>query len=211
MANLNMNNLVFAQNLQRLMNESKIDRNKLCDDLGFKYSTVSEWLSAKKYPRNDKIDALVAYFNVPRYVLTEKHATQLLSDSQLLIPLIGRCAAGLSCFAEDNITNYIRTDRDVLLEGYEHFWLTVKGDSMEPELHENDLVLVRKQDTLEKPCLAVVRVDDEDGVVKTVNIQPEKITLSSINPYFPPRVFECEDMNRIQLVGKVIEIKRRLE
>ena len=56
-----MNNIIFAQNLQRLMNKSKIDRSKLCDDLGFKYSTVSEWLSAKKYPRMEKIEKLAEY------------------------------------------------------------------------------------------------------------------------------------------------------
>ena len=210
MNNFNMNNIIFAQNLQRLMNKSKIDRSKLCDDLGFKYSTVSEWLSAKKYPRMEKIEKLAEYFEVQKAELIEKQFSQI-PNSQVPIPLIGRCAAGLSCYAEDNITTYIQTDKDILQAGYDHFWLAVKGDSMEPELHENDYVLVRKQSTLLKPCLAVVRVDDEDGVVKEVIISKDSITLNSLNRYYPPRVFEKEEMNRIHLVGKVIEIKRRLE
>ena len=91
------------------------------------------------------------------------------------------------------------------------FAVEVEGASMEPELHEKDLVLIREQDTLENKCFAVVTIDDEDGLVKLVDIEKNRITLNSVNPYYPPRVFEREEMNRVKLVGKVIEIKRRLE
>ena len=124
------------------------------------------------------------------------------------VPLVGRVAAGLSCHAEDNIEGYILTDSEILHEGYDYFWLTVKGDSMEPELHDKDLVLVREQDTLDTECYAVVRIDGEDGVVKRVRIDRDRITLTSVNPYYPPRVFEHEQMNDIAIVGKVVQSKR---
>ena len=126
------------------------------------------------------------------------------------MPLIGKVAAGYCCHAEDNISEYIRTDRSSLKTGYDYFWLEVKGDSMEPELHEKDLVLVQEQSELDAECYAVVIGDNEDGLVKQVQIDNTKITLKSINPYYPPRVFEKQDMNRIKIVGRVIEIKRRL-
>lgn len=124
------------------------------------------------------------------------------------VPLVGRVAAGLSCHAEDNIEGYILTDCELLHEGYDYFWLTVKGDSMEPELHDGDRVLVREQETLETECYAVVRIDGEDGVVKRVRIDRDKITLTSVNPYYPPRVFEHEQMNDVAVVGKVISSQR---
>ena len=124
------------------------------------------------------------------------------------VPLIGRVAAGLSCHAEDNIEGYILTDSELLHEGYEYFWLTVTGDSMEPELHDGDRVLVREQETLDSECFAVVRIDGEDGVVKRVRIDSDRITLTSINPYYPPRVFEREQMNTVCVVGKVIQSQR---
>ena len=58
------NKKIFALNLQRLMQLKEVDRRRLCDDLKFKYSTVSEWLSGSKYPRIDKIEALADYFGV---------------------------------------------------------------------------------------------------------------------------------------------------
>lgn len=124
------------------------------------------------------------------------------------VPLVGRVAAGLSCHAEDNIEGYILTDCELLHEGYDYFWLTVKGDSMEPELHDGDRILVREQETLETECYAVVRIDGEDGVVKRVKIDRDRITLTSVNPYYPPRVFEREQMNDVAVVGKVISSQR---
>lgn len=54
---------IFSNNLSRFMAQSGIDRNKLCSDLDLPYSTVSEWLLARKYPRIDKIELLANYFN----------------------------------------------------------------------------------------------------------------------------------------------------
>lgn len=80
---------------------------------------------------------------------------------------------------------------------------------MEPTLLEGDLVLVRAQNVLETPCLAVVTVDQEDGLVKYVDIDTHKITLNSVNPYYPPRIFADKEMNRVSVVGQVVESKRR--
>lgn len=132
------------------------------------------------------------------------------AEGMELIPLVGKVAAGYNCHAEENITEYIRTDTDSLKTGYDYFWLEVKGDSMEPTIQEGDLVLVQEQDTLDSDCFAVVIVDNEDGLVKKVSIDFGKVVLFSINPYYPPRTFEKEDMNRIRIVGKVVEVKRRL-
>lgn len=209
------NKIILSNNLAFYMNQKGIDRNQLCDDLKFKYSTVSEWLSAKKYPRMDKIEMLANYFNINKSDLIEERAPKIskipyTEEGTVLVPLIGKVAAGYCCHAEDNISEYIRTDRSSLKTGYDYFWLEVKGDSMEPELHEKDLVLVQEQSELDAECYAVVTVDNEDGLVKQVQIDNTKITLKSINPYYPPRVFEKQDMNRIKIVGRVIEIKRRL-
>lgn len=127
-----------------------------------------------------------------------------------LIPLVGRVAAGYTCHAEENIVEYIHTDSSRMKQGYAYFWLQVKGDSMQPSLLEGDLVLVQKQETLEGKCYAVVTVDGEDGLVKIVDIENNKITLISVNPYYPPRVFEKEDMNRVRIIGKVVQIRRDL-
>ena len=68
---MNNNNRIFANNLSFYMKQKGVDRYQLCEALGFKYSTVSEWLSAKKYPRMDKIEILADYFGIKKSDLIE--------------------------------------------------------------------------------------------------------------------------------------------
>lgn len=69
------NKKIFAENLQHYMDMHGVDRNKLCADLDFKYTTVCGWLSAEKYPRIDKIEILAHYFGIRKSDLVEDQRT----------------------------------------------------------------------------------------------------------------------------------------
>lgn len=83
-----MNNLgnkeIMARNIQHYLDINGKDRNDLCRDLGFKYTTVSNWLQGVKYPRIDKIEIMARYFGVSKADLVEDRSTpspdQELSD-----------------------------------------------------------------------------------------------------------------------------------
>ena len=125
------------------------------------------------------------------------------------VPVVGSVAAGYTCHAEMDIEGYELVDSETILSGYDYMWLKVKGESMEPLLIEGDLVLVRLQDTVESGDYAVVIIDDEDGLVKEIQKTDHSITIVSKNPYYPPRVFSGKDTQRIRIVGKVVESKRK--
>ena len=107
---------------------------------------------------------------------------------------------GLESVSESSIAGYNIDD---------FFYLRVKGDSMEPRLYENDLVLVRAQSSVDSGSYAVVTIDDEEGVVKIVQYDDTSITLVSQNHNYPPRVFRGADVKRIRVIGKVIESKSK--
>lgn len=130
-------------------------------------------------------------------------------NNMIPVPVVGNVAAGYTCLAETNIESYSLVDAESILPGYEYMWLRVKGESMEPLILDGDLVLVRLQDTVESGDYAVVIVDEEDGLVKEVELSPDKITLISKNPYYPPRQFCGSDADRVRIVGKVVESKRK--
>lgn len=81
------NKIIFANNLDYQMKVRKIDRNKLCADLGFKYSTVSEWLKARKYPRIDRIEMLANYFGILKSDLIEdkSNKSKIIRDRALAL------------------------------------------------------------------------------------------------------------------------------
>lgn len=123
------------------------------------------------------------------------------------LPIIGvvRAGSGGITFEENLGSEFVET---ALLRGHspsEFFWSRVKGDSMEPRLFENDLVLVRKQSSVDSGSFAVVLVDSEEGVVKRVVYDSSSITLYSQNHNYPPRRFEGQDVLRVRIVGQVIK------
>lgn len=67
------NKAIMAENIQRLMDSRGIDRNTICADLGFKYTTFTDWVKGNTYPRIDKIEKMANYFGVPKSQLVEKH------------------------------------------------------------------------------------------------------------------------------------------
>lgn len=79
------NKKVLAENLNYYMNLNRVDRNKLCDDLGFKYTTVREWTNGTAYPRIDKIEAMANYFGILKSDLIEnKNKKQEFDELEIL-------------------------------------------------------------------------------------------------------------------------------
>lgn len=78
------NKEVFAENLNYYMNLNRVDRNKLCDDLGFKYTTVREWTNGTAYPRIDKIEAMANYFGILKSDLIESKKNKAFDELDIL-------------------------------------------------------------------------------------------------------------------------------
>lgn len=66
------NKEIMARNIKRLMELKGKDRNEICKDLGFKYTTFTDWINAKTYPRIDKIELMADYFGVLKSDLVEE-------------------------------------------------------------------------------------------------------------------------------------------
>jgi transcriptional regulator with XRE-family HTH domain len=62
---------VFAKNLKKYITNSGKDRGIVAEELGFPYSTLTDWVNGKKYPRINNIEKLAAYFNVSKSDLIE--------------------------------------------------------------------------------------------------------------------------------------------
>ncbi len=132
-------------------------------------------------------------------------------DKMVLVPVVGQVRAGYGGLAFECDMGKETVDA-ITLRGYSHddfFYLKVKGDSMEPRLYEGDLVLVRRQTSIDNGSYGVVTIDDEEGVIKIVQYDKDSITLISQNHNYPPRKFTGADVQRIRVIGKVIESKSK--
>lgn len=122
------------------------------------------------------------------------------------VPILGRIAAGLPLYAEQNIEGYTLTD---LNGGAEYFALRVTGDSMNAmRIQEGDLLMVRRQDTVENGEVAVVMVGESDATVKRFYATNNTVTLmpQSTNPKHQPQIYDPKKTT-IQVLGKVVKVE----
>ena len=204
--------MTISQRIFELLKEKKITQAEFSKNTGISTSAISDWKKKNTNPSADKLSDIATYLNVSvDYLLGSPVPTaQIVDTSQMIsIPVVGSVAAGICCTATQNIVGYELTSPESLRSGYEYIYLKVKGDSMEPLLLEGDLVLVQLQSVVESGDYAVVIVDNEDGLVKKIVYGENYIHLKSNNPYYPVRKFEGDEMNRVRIVGKVVESKRK--
>ncbi len=201
------NKEIMAENIQYYMNLYKKSRQDVCDALDFKYSTFSEWVSAKKYPRIDKIELMANYFNVTKADLVEKHKEK---RNKFLIPVLGRVVAGIPIDAVEEILDYEEISEEMARNG-EHFALQIKGDSMEPKFSEGDVVIVRKQTTVEDNEIAIVLVNGNDATIKKIKRFDGGITLIPTNPNYDVITYTNKQIEElpVTVLGKVVELRAK--
>lgn len=202
--------------LREIRKKNGMSLKKLGEIIGVAESTMSLYETEKRQPDYDTLKKLADYFNVTTDYLLGRENTNLPEgaipvdlSAFIKVPVYGEVSAGNGCLAEDNIIGYELVSPDSINKYETIFFLKVKGDSMQPQICENDFALVQKQTSVDSGSLAVVIVDDENGVIKKVNYGDDWIELVSFNPYYPPRRFEGADVQRIRVVGLVKEIKRK--
>lgn len=62
---------VLAKNLKKYVYKSGKDRMQIAEELDLSYSTLTDWINGKKYPRINNIEKLAAYFGVSKSELIE--------------------------------------------------------------------------------------------------------------------------------------------
>ena len=65
------NKNVLSKNLKKYIAKTGKDRTQIAKELGLSYSTLTDWVNGKKYPRIDNIEKLASYFNVSKSELIE--------------------------------------------------------------------------------------------------------------------------------------------
>ncbi|MHC4024317.1 LexA family transcriptional regulator [Streptococcus sp. KHUD_018] len=97
---------IFSANLEKLMSSRDIDRNKLCSDLGLKYTTVRDWLKGITYPRIGKIELLADYFGVNKSDLIEDKTQEVKIPTSPLVQKITEKVVKLSTPRKQKVLNF---------------------------------------------------------------------------------------------------------
>lgn len=127
-------------------------------------------------------------------------------SDNIMVPVMGRIAAGTPIEAIQNHSHSINVPPDLLSAG-EHFALEVRGDSMiEAGIFEGDTVLIRKTDTADTGDIVVALVDEEEATLKRLRRKGASVALEAANPNYETRIFGPD---RVRVQGKLVGLIRR--
>ena len=146
--------------------------------------------------------------NRSRSILLGTRGKQILGiDEPQRIPILGRVAAGVMTYADQNVEEYV----NVPLENMQHetsslFALRVKGDSMiNAGIKEGDIAIFREQQTANTGDIVAAMVEDE-ATVKFFFRQAGRVVLKAANPLYPDMYF-----NEIRIIGRLKSLIRQYD
>jgi len=131
-------------------------------------------------------------------------------DDLLEVRVLGRVAAGLPLFAEENVIDTIRVDRMMVRGGRELFGLRVTGDSMiDAGILSGDYIFVKKQSTADRGDIVVALIGDE-ATVKYYFPERDYVRFQPANAQMAPILVRATDFRSTMLLGKVVGVYRRI-
>lgn len=191
----------------------RLENNKLQSDigkiLGVSDRAVGNYENGKRDMSPETIIKLANYFNVSTDYLLGKTDIRKTENSKLKIPVLGVVKAGYDYLAEENIIGYV-TVNDNSLKNEDFFALKVKGNSMIPEIYENDIAIVKKQADFENGDYVVALINGEEATIKTGYKTDTGLLLRPANNTVPPLVFDKNDIEKlpVKIIGVVYNITR---
>lgn len=200
---------IIADNIKTLCKNKGITMVRFETDCELSHGYVRTLDRQNSVPSIERLTKIANYFDVSVDFLLGKEVKN--RSNGVLIPLVGRVAAGMPIDAVENVIGQEEISEKVASLG-EHFALKIKGDSMSPFIMNGDIVIVRQQPDAEEGDIVIALINGHDGVCKKYKRIKGGIALMSINSAYEPMVFvQAEiDTTPVQILGKVIEIRRSL-
>jgi repressor LexA len=195
--------------------ELQMSQDELAKRVGYKdRSSIAKIESGERDIRQKKlIEFANALRTTPQWLMGYNEKTNIaamMEDKFHMVPVFESVSAGFGAFADDYIVDYAPFRIVSESEAAETIAIRVTGNSMSPMIEDGDLIQVHKQESVDSGSIAVVLLDGEEGLVKKVVYGRDWIELHSINPYYPVRRFDGEEVLRLRIVGLVKGVFRSL-
>ncbi len=210
----------MSNNLRELRKAQRLSQLDLAKYMNVQQSTISNWESERTEIDVESITKLAKLFHVSiDYLLghTEvplPNGAQPISGEFIALPVIGTITAGYGGIAQEEYTGeQLEIPREILAHYSpdELYVLTIKGNSMYPELLDGDRVLVYRVPSVDSGTVAVVLYNGDAATVKRVEYEQGKdyIDLVPRNPEYQTKRIKGSDLEQCRILGKVIYLFRK--
>ena len=206
---MNIGNIIKSRR-----NELGLTLDDVGKAVGVGKSTVKKWEDGYiSNMRRDKIAALSKVLKLsPVSFITGEITPESFSheNNKYIIPVLGKVTAGIPIDAVEYIVDYEEISEEMASKG-DYFGLQIKGDSMEPKFSDGDVVIVRKQSTIQSGEIAIVLINGDEATIKKVMLFEGGINLVPSNQAYQVITFTNEQIDKlpVQILGKVVELRAK--
>ena len=203
-----------SEALLALINEKDVSYGELSRRTGIPKSAIQRYATGQtnKIPI-DRVEKIVNALSGS--VLDVMGWSEVDEPEEIItFPVIGNIAAGYDGQAVEDYTG----DEIAIPSSWlrkrpktDYFMLKVKGDSMYPMYQDGDIILVKRQATLDHSGqIGVVIYEDTNATLKKVEYVygEDWMKLIPINPAFPPIMVKDEALEHCRVLGYPIKLIR---
>lgn len=203
--------MTIGERVKEARERKGFTQDELAHKLGYKSrSSINKIEKERDIPRSMIVKLAEILDVTPAFLMgwdeekkDKSNISAVFNEHIHMIPVFESVSAGFGAYADDYIVEYCPFIINSEREAEETIAIRVTGDSMSPKIEDGDIIRVHKQESVDSGSIAVVLLDGEEGLVKKVVYGDDWIELHSINPYYPPRRFEGEEVLRLRVVGLV--------
>ena len=206
----------FNGNVKAAAEEWGIPNDNLSKWLNKKRSPKLEFIMpailavAKSYAENMTLEELDEITSISNVLGIKKPVKQIktIEDDYALIPKVSAVAgAGSSLETDADVTGYYAFRKEFLrrvhINAEKSVMMLVRGDSMEPLIRSGDTVLFDESDTIPKDAGIYVLTYGDELVVKKLLRIPIGWEICSLNPVYPPVKVQGDEINQLNVRGRV--------
>ena len=210
-----MNTEQLIKNIEKLSAEKGINKTNALIECGAGKNFISNLMKGSE-PSITKVQQIADYFGVTIDYLLGKtpepsNISRIIpSDKIYKIPVFASVSAGFGAYADEDVVDILPMVIDNPYDVPDMIGIQVKGNSMYPKIENGDIIVVRKQESVDSGEVAVLLLDGNEGLVKKVVYGDDWIELHSFNPEYQTRRFDGAEVQRLRVVGKVLKVVKAL-
>lgn len=208
--------MTLGNRVKLLREKMGMTQLELAQKLGYKSkSSVAHIENGRDIPRAMVVTLAKILDTTPSYLMgwdDDKPNAEIISHGQNIyqIPVFESVSAGFGAYACSDVIDYLHLYIANPADVPDMLCIKVSGVSMFPKIEDGDIIVVRKQSSVDSGSIAVVLVDGDEGFVKRVVYDDDTIELQSINPEYAPKIFKGADVLRVRVVGLVKQVIKNL-
>lgn len=210
---------IFINNLKAIMKERKVSRRQLAEGLNIPYTTLTDWCTGRIFPRVEKINLIADYFNIKKSDLieeiTEEDDDALYDDvvkvdvfSQLFLDSVW-CLKNQSFKIDEELIppEWIKNHQSC-------FGLIMNDNSMNPEFHKDDCLIIRECKKMDKDGFYCVLEKDSDyaKIRKLIHINDGIMVMPlNMSDNIQPKTYlkGTLEFESLRIIGIVVQVKRK--